>query len=158
MTGFPREADPALPQRVARTWRGPRRAITVPASVGTLALCAACAAHSPVALPPPSASPRQVVTRYLHALQSGDCDTAHALATSTFVPGNGELCGDVDVKTFKVAADTASTGLGQITFATQMVTNGSGDGSIPPGELTWFYTVKRQSDGSWRLVSGGSGP
>ena len=99
-----------------------------------------------------------MLTTYLKALQAGDCDTAHALGAGTFVLGNGELCGDVDVKTVNVATDTVQTADGEMTFATQMVTNGSGDGSIPPGELTWFYSLKKQSSGSWRLVSGGSGP
>lgn len=113
--------------------------------------------HSSVALPSSGASPSQVLSTYLQALQAGDCDTAHALATSTFVFGNGELCGNVDLKTFKVDGG-APVADGEITFATQMVTDGSGDRSIPPGDLTWFYSLKKQPNGSWRLVSGGSGP
>ncbi|HEV7195627.1 MAG TPA: hypothetical protein VGN19_06785 [Pedococcus sp.] len=110
-----------------------------------------------MALPPPGASAHQVLSTYLQALQAGDCDTAHALAASTFVVGNGELCGDVDVKTFTVGGD-AQVGDSEITFATQMVTDGSADGSIPAGNLTWFYSLKKQPSGSWRLISGGSGP
>ena len=34
-----------------------------------------------------------VLQTYLRALVAGDGETAHALATSTFVLGNGELCG-----------------------------------------------------------------
>ena len=125
--------------------------------VAVLASCAACETHSTVALPPAGAPARQVLDTYLQALQAGDCDTAHALAAGTFRSGNGELCGDVDVKTVKVAADTQVPD-GTITFATQMVTGGSHDGSIPPGQLTWFYSLKKQANGSWRLVGGGSGP
>lgn len=133
--------------------------------VAALAGCAGCVTHSAVVLPPagaparqvPGTPARQVLDTYLKAVQAGDCATAHALATATFRVGNGELCGDVDVKTFTVDAETQVPD-GTISFATQLVTGGSGDGSIPPGHLTWFYNLKKQANGSWRLISGGSGP
>ena len=45
------------------------------------------------AVPPDSSPPDVVLNAYLAALERGDCATAHALATSAFVVGNGELCG-----------------------------------------------------------------
>jgi hypothetical protein len=116
----------------------------------------ACGIHA--ALPPDTAPPDVVLNAYLTALRESDCETAHALATSTFVKGNGELCGDLHVAAFTVDGPPATPPDGEVIFATTLTTSGSGDGSVPAGEVTWFYSLVQQPGGAWRLTGGGSGP
>ncbi|WP_157598381.1 hypothetical protein [Phycicoccus sp. Root101] len=94
---------------------------------------------------------------YLRALVAGDCDTAHSLAAATFTSGNGELCGDVKVSSFSLRGEPATAGPDDVEYGSVLVTDGSGDGSIPRGDVTWFYELERQG-GAWKLVGGGSGP
>lgn len=90
------------------------------------------------------------------ALVAGDCRTAHALTTSAF-SGNGDLCGVVKVSSFSLNGKPATPGRDEVIYGSTLVTSGSSDGTIPRGNLTWFYDLKRQDD-SWKLVGGGSGP
>ena len=110
-----------------------------------------------MALPAKDAAPAEVLSAYLQALRSGDCQSAHALATSSFVHGNGELCGDLTVSAYTPLVDPATPRDGEVVFATNLTTQG-GDGSMPDGLHTWFYALDRQPDGAWRIVGGGSGP
>jgi hypothetical protein len=99
-----------------------------------------------------------VIDAYLRALVAGDCTAAHALATSTFKPGNGELCGDVRVSSFTLNRDPETPTRDEVIYGSVLdITDGSSDGTIPRGKVIWFYDLKRQ-DGAWRLVGGGSGP
>ena len=41
-------------------------------------------------------------------------------------------------------------------FSTVLTTAG-GDDSMPDGDHVWFYSLKRQLAGVWRLIAGGSG-
>jgi hypothetical protein len=79
------------------------------------------------------------------------------MATQAFTAGNGELCGVVQVKAFAPFGEPATPPDGELIYATTLTTNGSGDGSITAGHLTWFYSL-RHVDGEWRLTGGGSGP
>jgi hypothetical protein len=129
-----------------------------PAALAVVSLLAlsACASTSTVAQPSKDAAPAEVLGAYLRALKTGDCKAAHALATSTFTSGNGELCGHLRVKSYTPVGEPATSG-DQATFSTDLITEG-GDASMPDGLHTWFYTLLRQADGEWRLVGGGSGP
>jgi hypothetical protein len=131
-----------------------------PAALAVVSLLAlsACASTStdPIALPSKDAAPAEVLGAYLRALKTGDCKAAHALATSTFTFGNGELCGQLRVKSYTPVGDPATPG-DQAIFSTNLITEG-GDASMPDGLHTWFYTLLMQADGAWRLVGGGSGP
>ncbi|EON22632.1 hypothetical protein CF8_3488 [Nocardioides sp. CF8] len=98
-----------------------------------------------------------VLETYLRALLAEDCVTAHALGTDTFTVGNGELCDAVVVSAFEPIGEPAGPRDGEVTYSTVLTTSGSGDGSIRPGRLTWFYSLAER-DGEWRLVGGGSGP
>jgi len=119
-------------------------------------LVAGCATFIP---PPASASPDVVLTAYLDALVHGDCSAGKALGSAHFVQvGGGELCGATQVKSFRIGGAAPSPFSDEVVYATTLVTTGSADGSVPPGTLTRFYDLKRQSDGAWRLVGGGSGP
>lgn len=108
--------------------------------------------------PPDSAAPQEVLAAYLRALMRGDCAAGKALGTPTFGKGNGELCGATSVSSFRIDGPAPDPNATEWVFATTLVTTGSADGSIQPGELTWFYDLRRQPNGSWRLVGGGSGP
>ena len=108
--------------------------------------------------PPDSSRPATVLDAYLHALLSGDCAAGHALGTETFRKGNGELCGETTVISARVNGDPATPSSDEVVFASTLITTGTADGSVPDGEITWFYALGRQPDGSWRLTGGGSGP
>lgn len=108
-------------------------------------------------MPGRDATPSEVLNAYLGALQAGDCQAAHALATSTFVRGNGDLCGVLTLTAYTLAGKPAQPGDGEVIFSTALTTEG-GDGSMPDGRHTWFYSLMKQPSGDWRLVGGGSGP
>lgn len=82
-----------------------------------------------VVLPPKDAPASLVLETYLHALQAGDCGSAHALAASTFTVSNGDLCGAVQVKNFMVHDPPAQIGPDEVEYATELTTGGSHDGS-----------------------------
>ena len=130
----------------------------LPAPLLAVALCAGCSAHAVVATPSENAPPRTVLLTYLRLLEAGDCDAAHSLTAGSFTTGNGELCGDVHVRSFALQGSPAHPAFGELVYATRLVTDGGQDGSIPAGVVTWFYGLTRQRDSSWRLTSGGSGP
>jgi hypothetical protein len=99
-----------------------------------------------------------VLLTYLRLLEARNCDAAHSLAVGSFTTGNGELCGDVRVRSFALQGSPAHPAVGEVVYAARLVADGSHDGSIPAGVLIWFYELTKQHDGSWRLTSGGSGP
>jgi hypothetical protein len=107
---------------------------------------------------PANASPREVLEAYLRALQTGDCGTGRTLTVSPFGRGNGELCDDTRVASAAIDGDPATPKADEAVFATTLVTTGTGDGSVHPGEITWFFDLRRQQSGAWRLAGGGSGP
>jgi hypothetical protein len=116
--------------------------------------------HIPSSTPagsPGVAPPEVVLSDYLAALQAGDCRTAHQFATSTFIVGNGELCGVLHVSAFTPLTGPATPRDGEVVFSSELTTSG-GDVSMPDGQHTWFYTLDRQSNGAWRITGGGSGP
>ncbi len=132
------------------SWTAPHQVVT-PGSTHTSG-----SGSNPTGLPSKDAAPAEVLGAYLRALKTGDCNTAHALTTSTFAFGNGELCGHIKVKSYTPVGNPATPG-DQAIFSTNLITEG-GDASMPDGLHTWFYTLTRQADGAWRLVGGGSGP
>ena len=129
----------------------PPHPVVTPAGTPT-----ASSGSNPIALPSKGATPAEVLNAYLRALKAGDCKTAHALATSTFSVGNGELCGHLSVKSYTPLGKPATPG-NEVIFSTNLITEG-GDASMPDGLHTWFYSLTKQADGAWRLVGGGSGP
>ena len=115
-----------------------------------------CARDVSAALPPDDAPAAAVLTAYLEFLRSGDCESAHALGTSSFLH-NGELCGDLTVSAYAPLGDPAVPRDGEVVYMTTLSTRG-GDGSMPDGDHTWFYSLDKQAGGAWRIVGGGSGP
>ncbi|OZB89175.1 MAG: hypothetical protein B7X41_04235 [Microbacterium sp. 14-71-5] len=124
--------------------------------IGLLAGCASRPSAS-ITLPAAGADPRTVLSVYLQALKAGDCKTASRLATSTFSFGSGELCGHVKVWSYTEPGQPALPGNGEAIFSTNLSITGA-DASMNNGKNTWFYVLKQQADGQWRLVGGGSGP
>jgi hypothetical protein len=149
MTSTPRLATAA--SIAAVRLRGRHAATTL------LALAAVAACGSRAGLPADPAPPATVLNAYLTALRAGDCDVAHALALSSFVIGNGELCGAVHVSAFTPLIGPAGPGDGELVYSTTLTTDGDGV-SIPAGDVIWFYALDRQPNGAWRLAGGGSGP
>jgi hypothetical protein len=132
------------------------------AVLGIAGLCvlAGCAStpQAPIALPTPGSDPRDVLAVYLQALKAGDCRTAARLTVpSSFFVGNGELCGAVKVRSYTAPGPPGLPGNGEAIFSTTLNISG-GDGSLNQGDNTWFYVLRQQSDGEWRLVGGGTGP
>ncbi len=158
-------------RRTARSWRLPA---LVAASVVIIAAAAvAFGVFSPKAVPPAAssqpneqsialpavdASPADVLNAYLAAFRANDCATAAKLTTDRFTHGNGELCGAVTIDSYTNASGPAATGAEVIYAITLQVVTGSKDGTIPSGSVLWFYTLQHESNGSWRLTGGGSGP
>lgn len=110
-----------------------------------------------VTLPPDTAEPDVVLDAYLRTLVAGDRDTGRELATTTFRKGNGDLCGGTDVTAYRIDGSVQPSA-DEVVFATTVTTTGDGGQSIHAGEMTWFYSLIRQSDGSWRITGGGTGP
>ena len=106
---------------------------------------------------PDQAPPEVALTTYLDALKAGDCERARSFGTATFVVGNGELCGVLDVIVFTPLTEPATPQDGEVIYSTTLTTR-SGDVSMPDGDHTWFFSLHRQPDGAWRIASGGSGP
>lgn len=109
-------------------------------------------------MPPDAAPPEVVVATYLRALVAGDCTAGKVLGTATFRIGNGELCGATSVSSFTIEGPAPDPNATEWVFATTLITTGTADGSVQPGSMTWFYDLKREPNGPWRLVGGGSGP
>lgn len=122
-----------------------------------VALCglAACT-RAPKSLPAAGATPRQVLDAYLLALQAGDCATANAYAVDRFL-ADGELCGRVNVLAYRSDAYRAQASPDEVVLAETLTIKG-GDESLPDGAHEWFYTLRRQPSGAWRLSTAGSGP
>jgi hypothetical protein len=127
------------------------------ALLGAVALLAACSARG--FSPPPDAATADVVLRaYLQALVRGDCSAGKVLGTPSFGPYHGDLCGQTAVSGFSIDGSPATPNATEAVFATVLATSGTQDGTVPPGGRTWFYDLKLQSNGAWRIAGGGSGP
>ena len=125
--------------------------------MGLLGACSAATPAESIAPPSAGADPRLVLGVYLEALKAGDCKAARRLAARTFIPGNGELCGQLKVTSYKDPGEPALAGNGEAIFSTTLTVTGADD-SIRDGDNVWFYTLMKQTDGQWRLTGGGSGP
>ena len=106
---------------------------------------------------PDPTSPGQVVEAYLAAFRVGDCDEGGRWTSESF-PGNGDLCGFVTIDDYTVNGAATPTPDQQVFAVDLHVTKGSADGTVPDGNVTWFYQLNRQSDGTWKIIGGGSGP
>jgi hypothetical protein len=69
---------------------------------------------------------------------------------------NGDLCGQGHVSGTRVEGEPIEHG-DEVEYATTLTISGA-DESMHDGDNTWFYILKRQPDGAWRLIGGGGGP
>lgn len=107
-------------------------------------------------IPPDSARPEVVLEAYLRSLVRGDCDATHRLETPHFVAGDGGLCGEVVVTSFRVDPGRLVYSASEVALETHLTMHG-GDGSFPDGEIYWVYQLVRQADGAWRIAGEGTG-
>jgi hypothetical protein len=139
------------------------------AFLAVLASFAAACGPSPEAAPggssavgieiPPDLAPPDVVLRaYLEAVRAGDCATARRFVVpATFRKGTGELCGAVQLRSYRNAGNALTPSATEIIFGMTLTAGGSADGSIPAGDFLWSYDLVRQAGGAWRIVSAGQG-
>ena len=132
-------------------------------ALGVLLLGCDPAATDPATLAQPSIDvdqlqPGFLMTAYLEALTSGDCNLAAAFAAPSLIKGNGQLCGSVHVRSYRITGGPKAVGDSEIVYGTELTTDGSADGSIPAGRVTWFWDLIKLPSGGWRVASGGSGP
>jgi hypothetical protein len=119
----------------------------------------ACSFGSNPYLPPANDSPLEVLTAYLEAYKGGQCGFGRQLwIDATPHTGDGDLCGQAQLITYRLNPDPATPAADIADFASTLTTNGSRDGSVQPGETIWFFELDRQADGAWRIRGGGSGP
>ena len=123
--------------------------------LGLLGGLAACST-APKSLTSPGATPRQVLDAYLLALQAGDCATSNAYAVDQFL-SDGELCGRVNVEAYRADTYQSHPSADRVVLAATLTLKG-GDDSLRDGDHLWFYTLRRQPSGAWRLSAAGSGP
>ncbi len=139
----------------ARAHRAARGAAAAALALAALVGLAACT-DAPKPLPSASATPRQVLDAYLLALQAGDCTTANAYAVDRFL-ADGELCGRANVLAYRTEGYRAQPSADKVVLA-ETLTIKDGGQSLPDGDHEWFYTLRRQPSGAWRLSAAGSGP
>ena len=163
--GRPERSKPALGSEPVVGWRRHRVAMTVLSVVvallvaGGLGLAVGGEGRSATGAQtaPDPTSPGQVVEAYLAAFRVGDCDEGGRWTSESF-PGNGDLCGFVTIDDYTVNGAATPTPDQQVFAVNLHVTKGSADGTVPDGNVTWFYQLNRQSDGTWKIIGGGSGP
>jgi hypothetical protein len=125
-------------------------------AIAALVLVAACRTG---AVPPNSATPREVLTAFLTAAQARDCTLAHALVAPTGAQQADLFCGSLHVHSFQIVGDGngAAPNDHEVVFATTLGVTG-GDVTLPDGSHTIFFDLLRQPGGEWRIAGGGSGP
>ena len=111
---------------------------------------------SPAALtiPPDSAPPAIVLDAYLRALQAGDCGTASQL-TMPLVLGKDyiDLCAVTRVTAFAIPGDPVVVNFDTVRLTATIRITGVPP-SISAGQITWFYSLQRQTSGAWRVIDG----
>lgn len=113
--------------------------------------------HTSVPLPPPDATPEQVVATSLQALEATDCRTATALLTTG---KHGSWCGRIRVTEVTVrsaAPDRGSPRSDRVRVPVTFVSHG-GDSSFPDGPHSWAYILERGGPAErWLIADEGLG-
>lgn len=123
-----------------------------------------------IAVPANNASPEQVVTAYLDALNAHDCDTAEAVMTSDAQDSAKSWCEDVasltdvDVRNHltehpKYSGHSAPDEVANVPVTFDLNWRPfHNDGSMEEGSTTWGYLLLRDSPSSpWRIFDQGTG-
>ncbi|WP_395696278.1 DUF4829 domain-containing protein [Nocardioides sp.] len=155
----------------------PGRLLALGASVLVLVVTAAVAylllpprQTGDVAVPAPSASPDQVVTVYLDAVNAHDCDTARAVMTEGAEDGATSWCEDVASLTDVDVSDhvmerpqdsghSAPEEVANVPVSFDLNWRPFHDDvSMPEGATTWgFLLVRESADSPWRIFDQGTG-
>ena len=158
-------------------FKGPGRLIALVATVLVLGVAATVAylllpprQTSDVAVPAPDATPEQVVTAYLKALNAHDCDTAEAVMTEGAKDSAKSWCEDVASLTGvgvrdhfterpKDSGHSAPEEVANVPVAFTLNWRPfHNDGSMDEGATTWGYLLVRDSaDSPWRIFDQGTG-
>jgi hypothetical protein len=125
-------------------------------AIAALVLVAACRTG---AVPPNSATPREVLAAFLAAAQARDCALARALVAPSGAQQVDSFCGSIQVHSFQIIGDGngAAPNAHEVVFATMLGVSG-GDVTLPDGSHTIFFDLLQQPGGEWRIAGGGSGP
>jgi hypothetical protein len=157
--------------------RSPGRVITLVAGALVLVVAATVAylllasrQTGDVAVPPPNATPKQVVTAYLDALNAHDCGTAEAVMTDSAKDRAESWCEDVasltdvDVRDHFMESPKWSGHSPSEEVARVPVTFNlnwrpfHNDGSMDEGTTLWGYLLVRETaDSPWRIFDQGTG-
>ena len=105
--------------------------------------------------PAVDATPVEVLTAYLEAVEAGDCPAALVVALGgDIVPTTNALCSSSTVSAFEVDSSLTQPSSDSLIVGVTVTTTGGAFG-LPDGPNPWFFTLTRQASGAWR-VSGGA--
>lgn len=118
-----------------------------------------------VAVPPPDATPEQVVTAYVGALNAHDCDTAEAVMAEGAKDSGRSWCDDVarlthvDVHDHFTESESDHAVVVNVPVTFDLTWRPfHDDGSMDEGATTWGYRLVRDSEHSpWRIFDQGTG-
>jgi hypothetical protein len=110
---------------------------------------------SAASAPPVDATPFEVLTAYLEAVQARNCPAALIVSLSgDIVPTTNALCSSsARVTAFAVDANATQPSEGTEVFHVAMTTTGGAFG-LPDGQNPWFFALARQPSGAWRVSAG----
>jgi hypothetical protein len=156
---------------IVRTARSCRRRLVVALAAAPLVLLIACgspavSSTAPLTAPLETASPGPVdvsspaivLGECLGAWRAGDCIGASRLTTATFAAHRAKQCDAIHLMAYSINPTPARPDPALAEYAVRLTTGGSPDGTVPPGAVTWFFSLARQPDGTWRLSDAGGGP
>ena len=134
--------------------RRPRRAwLAAVAVVGVLVGAALVwsAPREDVAVPGPDATPEQVVTAYLDAVNARDFDTANAIDAR---PGSdlGRFSRPGRTDHVRMGRTLGGATSAQVVFTADFR---GGDGTLEGDDTVWGYLLDRGSDGRWHITDAG---
>ena len=135
-----------LPWRRA-AWRWPA-IVTLAAALLVMGVLVWAAPREQVPVPGPGATPEQVVSAYLRALNARDFDTANAIDTTG--PHLGRFSRALRARDIEVGPTTRDGRQAQVLFSADF--SGS-DGTLEDGQ--WGYVLERARDGRWHITDQG---
>lgn len=110
-----------------------------------------------VAMPPADASPRQVVSAYVAAMNAHDCDTAKRLSATEGVDETALWCGDIAHLSVSFPEKYSVNRRGRVDMLVVLDIHWRpfhNDGTVPQGPYTWEYLLRRVH-GAWRVFDQG---
>ena len=142
---------------MARLVRRIMCALALVSLVGVLAACSATSKASGDSAPPAAASPERVARDYLRAAYTGNC----ALTAELTMAKTWSWCDDPKLLHYRsvgnaYAVPASEAGRNEECVDFEMYTQGSSDGTMPPGWQPWSLCFVKTHAG-WRLYDQGQG-